>query len=199
MSDIAANVLVQRVRNTHGMILRITKELTDEQLAWRLSQTGPPAIGWHLWHIARWADRLQASFPNDRRAADQKGIWETETLVARWELNADLLGLRQTGVLMERPNASLLPRVGKERLMDYAGRVFSLVDETLAALDAGQFDRPRKSILAIQFVDGAAIPGPGADTTVAGDIAFHLSHANRHLGMMEVLSGMQGLRGSATI
>ena len=204
MPDDAATVLIQRVQMTHGWILKITEDLTDEQLAWRLSQTGPPPIGWHLWHISRWADRLQASFPSERPEANRhadpnQGIWETEGLAAQWGLNPDLLGLLETGALMDKASASLLPEVGKDKLLAYARRTFALVDQALDDLDVDQFSGARKSILALQIIDGSAIPGPGADTTAAGDIGLHLSHASRHLGMMEVIRGMQGLRGTATI
>ncbi len=204
MPDAVAAVLVQRVRMTHGWMLKITEDLTDEQMAWRISQIGPPPIGWHLWHMSRWADLLQASFVSKRPGASQRadpnqGIWETERLVTQWDLQADLLGLLESGILMEKPAASLLPEVGKDRLLDYARRTFAGVDQALADLDTSQFYERRKSIMALQFVGGSAIPGPGADTTVAGDVGYHLSHASRHLGMMEVIRGMQGLRGTATI
>ncbi len=39
---------------------------------------------------------------------------------------------------------------------------------------------------------------PGVETTVAGDLGFHLSHANRHLGMIEALRGVLGIKGTAT-
>ncbi len=195
MHDEAATALVQRVHMTHGWILKITEELTDEQLSWRLIQTGPPAIGWHLWHISRWADRLQASF----HSKPDQGIWETEDLAVKWGLDPSVLGLLETGVLMDRPAASLLPQVGKGALLDYARRTFGAADQALADLEVEQFHRRRESILAIKISGDSAIEAPGADTTVAGDLGFHMSHASRHLGMIEVIRGMQGLRGTATI
>lgn len=204
MLDDANAVLVRRVQITHGWIIKITTDLTDAQFAWRLSETGPPPIGWHLWHVSRWADRLHASLPGEssegsRRGDPNEGIWEKESLAARWELNTDLLGLLETGVLMDKVAASLLPAVGKDKLLAYARRTFTAVDQGLAGLDAGQFSISRQSILAIQVTGDSASVGPGVDTTVAGDIGFHLSHASRHLGMIEVIRGMQGLRGTATI
>ena len=40
----------------HEALLRVTEELTPEQFCWLPGPEAPP-IGWHLWHIARWADR----------------------------------------------------------------------------------------------------------------------------------------------
>lgn len=204
MHDEVVSVVVQRTEMTHGWILKITRELTDEQMAWRLSQTGPPGIGWHLWHTARWADRLQASFPNESPEADQQpdslqGIWETEGLVDQWGLDPDVLGLLETGVLMDRPTASIVPRVGRGNLLDYAERTFSAVDQALDELDAEQFHERRRSIMAYKPSGASIVPAPGPETTVAADVGFHLSHASRHLGMIEVLRGMQGLRGTATL
>jgi hypothetical protein len=39
----------------------------------------------------------------------------------------------------------------------------------------------------------------GAQTTIAADVGFHLSHASRHLGMMEALSGLRDRPGTATL
>ncbi len=204
MHDEVVSVVIQRTKMTHGWILKITRELTEEQMAWRLSQTGPPAIGWHLWHTSRWADRLQASFPNEEPEADQQpdsiqGIWETEGLVEKWGLDPDILGLLETGVLMDKATTFLLPQVGNSSLFDYAERTFAAVDQALDGLNAEQFHERRRSIMAYRLSGYSAVPAPGPETTVAADIGFHLSHASRHLGMIEVIRGMQGLRGTATL
>ena len=47
--------------------------------------------------------------------------------------------------------------------------------------------------------DGTIRRAPGAETTVAADLAFHMSHTNRHLGMMEALSGLLERRGTVTV
>jgi hypothetical protein len=63
MTEPMATVVIQRIERTHGWPLKVTEDLTDEGLRQQFAATAPPA-GWHLWHIARWADRVQASFPN---------------------------------------------------------------------------------------------------------------------------------------
>jgi len=74
------------IRYTHQRTLALTEDLTDEQIARQPSSTVPP-IGWHLFHIARAADRLQASFAIASTEADQYSvlhheIWVVENLQA---------------------------------------------------------------------------------------------------------------------
>ena len=55
-----------RTAQAHELIIKITSDLSDEQLTRRPADVSPsvaPAIAWHLWHIARWADFVQASLP----------------------------------------------------------------------------------------------------------------------------------------
>ena len=59
------DIVVERIHRVHAYLVGVTDELTGAQLARRITPTATPA-GWHLWHIARWADRLQASHPNRR-------------------------------------------------------------------------------------------------------------------------------------
>src|SRR5687768_8168034 len=73
-----------RLHEIQTLILAITRDLSEEQLsAW----AGPHAtsIRFHLWHIARWADLVQAGLPAmSPELADRLGpgmeIWEREGL-----------------------------------------------------------------------------------------------------------------------
>jgi hypothetical protein len=105
-----------------------------------LTPTATPA-GWHLWHIARWADVLQASHPNRRFSPDvpwdrSRQIWAIDKLASHWGLQAERLGI-------------------------------------------------------LEVAAGARVP-------VGADLMFHVTHANRHLGMIEALRGVLDLRGTAT-
>ena len=55
-------MILERQQKTHQRLLEIVDDLSEPQLIWR---PGPhaPSIGFHLWHMARWADRLQATLP----------------------------------------------------------------------------------------------------------------------------------------
>ena len=55
MIDRIEGIIVQQIIRMHELLFKVTDNLTEEQMAWFPSQTAP-CIGWHLWHISRWAD-----------------------------------------------------------------------------------------------------------------------------------------------
>jgi hypothetical protein len=197
-------VIVQRIQRTHGWLLKVARDLDDDLLA---RQFGPaaPAIGWHLWHIARWADRIQATFPNHpfeagRRWDRARQIWFAGTIAERWKLDPATLGILQTGVGMAFEAAALVPRAGKAGLIPYAGQCFGALDAALAALVPEQMSDTRNSVMEFT-ADSQGLPiseGEGPRTTIGADLGFHLSHASRHLGMMEGLRGLLDRPGTAT-
>jgi hypothetical protein len=203
MRDTASDEIISRIQWTHQILLDATTSLTEEQFYWRPSPTAPP-IGWHLWHIGRWADRVQASLPrsdgSDSVRDPNNGIWEQEHFAADWDLEPANLGLLETGAMMDAETAARLPRqVGKERLLDYVMRAFAAANEVLDQLTSEQIVSEMESILQFKLVDGNAVRAVGKPTTVAGTLSFHVSHASRHLGMIEALRGLLDQKGTATI
>lgn len=205
MDNIVFDTLAQRIRMTNAYLLKVTEDLTDEQLCKRPSPTAPP-IGWHLWHISRWADRFQASFPKrgdgnvDQPADPNRDIWHLENLASQWELNAATLGVLETGAGMEHDVAAFIPRIiGKHNLLHYARRVFAASEQTLSNLSPAELDNPRTSIMEFEIIGNSIQEAPGKDTTHMADISFHISHANRHLGMIEALRGLLDMNGTATV
>src|SRR5688572_23661771 len=87
-----------RIQLTHGWVLNAVVGLTPEQLDRRFGPTAPP-LGWHLWHVARWADRFQASFTprGDGNTSEpsnpNRDIWHIEELAATWKLDPGKLGV----------------------------------------------------------------------------------------------------------
>lgn len=202
MTDVATALIVQRIRRTHGWLLGVSEELTPEQFARRLAPTATPA-GWHLWHIARWADRLQASGP-DRPAAEQSRwdpalqIWTRDKLATAWGLNPGRLGILETGPGMTDDDAAAVASVGKDAVLDYARRAFLAADE--AAVKLGDVAHAeRNSIQEYRIDEDRRITEvAGARVAVASDLAFHLSHGSRHLGCIEALRGLLDMHGTAT-
>lgn len=202
MSDILIQQFLERIRMTHQMMLKVTVKLSDKQLLWQPNEAAP-SIGWHLWHVARWADRLQASFPNGlpsgRTVPDPNyGLWEAESLANAWELDISRLGILQTGSGMESEAAAQLLRADYTRIIDYARSTFDVLETVISDLSTMEIALPRESIEQFRVELGHHIPAPGMETTAAGDIALYVQHSNRHLGMMEALRGVQGLQGTAT-
>jgi hypothetical protein len=201
MMELMATMVIRRIQQTHGWLLKAAADLPEEHLTRRLAVTAPP-VGWHLWHIARWADRLQASFPNQpfgvaRFWDPDRQIWFRERLSNRWGLDAKTLGDLQAGSSMTAEAAAALPaRVPAEALRAYARQAFGAVDATIPGLSATPLTEGRNSIME-QGQETAEAAGP--ETTVSADLAFHLSHASRHLGCIEALRGLFEMSGSATM
>ena len=104
MSISTATLISDQYCMTHERALKLTDKLSDEQLRWRPTPTGH-SIAFHLWHMARWADHLQAAIPGmTPELGGQLGprveIWEAERLAVRWGFDLVELGYAQTGMTM---------------------------------------------------------------------------------------------------
>lgn len=204
MQDVIIATIASRIHLVHRWLLDATVSLSEEAFYQRVGVTSPP-IGWHLWHISRWADRVQASLP---RSTDPEyyqpdpnhGIWEQEGLVAAWDLNPATLGTLEDGSGMTHDDAAALPhRVGKTALIDYATRVFAALDSAVSELTPEQCRSTRRSVMEYEISNGKIYKAPGKETTLAADLGFHLSHANRHIGMIEALRGVLGQEGTISV
>ena len=89
MDEVLAHLLRQH-ESLARMLRRTVENLTDDQFTRAPGDTAPP-IGWHLWHIARWGDRFQATLV-DRDAPPE--IWTTERLAEVCGLDPEELGAR---------------------------------------------------------------------------------------------------------
>ncbi|MCA9952174.1 MAG: DinB family protein [Anaerolineales bacterium] len=63
MTNKIAASFVDGIAWTHQAILWLVQDLSDEMLT-KPPSTTAPLISWHVFHIARWADRLQVSLPS---------------------------------------------------------------------------------------------------------------------------------------
>src|SRR5262245_7006869 len=93
--------IIGAYRKTHTRILALVERLPDEQLHWRATPDSLP-VAFHLWHVARWADHLQAALPRmtaelGRRLAPGAQIWDAEGLATRWGFEPAQLGYAATG------------------------------------------------------------------------------------------------------
>lgn len=183
MGDKIVDTLLERVIRTHQYIELTTSKLSADDFCLRPSPTAPP-IGWHIWHISRWADWFQASFPN------QAQIWETQQMMSGLELDNMALGPMQTGMTMSHDDAAKIPIIiGKERLIDYMKAVFALNKTVLKDITLDNLYQSRESFAKWDSVDGKIIRAKGKEVTLIDDIGYHFAHANRHLGMIEALIG----------
>jgi hypothetical protein len=190
MSGPITLMILERQKKTHRRLLEIVEDLSESQLDWRLSLHSP-SIGFHLWHMARWADRLQATLPAMMLAPAQPAdtaqeIWEIGGLARRWEWHTTTLGYGQTGMEMSDEMAADLKLPHKHTLLEYARAAFAAADSAVGVLEDRHLEQRGVDIY-------------GQENSVGYVLLVHLSHASRHLGMIECLRGMQGLRGTATV
>ena len=182
-------------RKTHERILTLVERLTDEQLHWRPTPDSL-SIAFHIWHIARWADHIQATFPGmtselGRRLAPGVQIWEAEDQATQWGFASDQLGYAATGMTMPESIAVRLAFPPKAKVLAYLSGAFAAVDRALTAIDAEQFDEPEQPQPLTEGIWG--------EGTVGDAILAHIIHDNRHLGMVACLVGIQTGSGSATV
>ena len=174
-------------------LYRFLQILSEEELFYQPSLTVSP-IAWHIWHVARCADMLQASFRGQQ-------VWERDQLVTMYELDAAKLGLLQMGALQDSQDAAIAPKqIGKNNLLSYSREVFDCVGEVFASLTRDDLYEPRESILKINWDARPQVEGKGRDVLTVNDLTFHHGHSQRHLGMVEALVGVLFERqGTATI
>jgi uncharacterized damage-inducible protein DinB len=183
-------MIFERQEKTHRRLLEIVEDLSESQLDWRESLHAP-SIGFHLWHMARWADRLQATLPIMMLVPAQpidpaQEIWEIDGLARRWGWQTTTLGYGQTGMEMSDEMAADLKLPHKDMLLEYARAAFAAANRAVGVIEDHQLEQCGVDIY-------------GQENSVGYVLLVHLSHASRHLGMIECLRGMQGLRGTATV
>ncbi len=172
----AVETVVASYLKTHSLVLELVEDLSEDQLEYRPNTTTPP-IAFHLWHMARYADSLP-----DQIGLEGGMLWQAEALADAWGLSPDDLGIYQSGTGMELETPGELSWPNKDVLLDYCRRAFGIADEAVVTLDVTAYERPVR----------------WGGHTIGQAVMTNLEHDSRHLGMIEVMRGMLGLRGSAT-
>jgi len=190
MASSAVDVVNGGIARLHEQVLKLVNRLSDEQLAWRLN-VHTPSISFHLWHIARWADRLQARIPDmspemTERLGRSTELWETEKLTDSWQISVSALGYGDTGMEMSDEMAANFVLPSKSVLIGYLQCTFAAVERSIDAIDTEQFMHECTNLY-------------GRHGLIGESLVSHLGHISRHLGMIEALVGVQGMEGTATI
>lgn len=168
------------MQETYRWVRAVVVDLSEDQLRWQPSPS-TTSIRFHLFHIARWADDLHQLLTGAERQ-----VWHEEGIAACWGLDPAALGLSESGAMVDDAAAMALPLPDREALFAYCDRALALADRALAAVGDEEMRRT------VADADGEAFP-------LAEAVAGQLSHTARHLGMIECLKGVQGLRGTATV
>lgn len=189
MSAFALYDVFYLIKDIHKVVLEFANELNDDQLLWR-PRGYSTSIGFHLWHLARESDFLRAVIlERTPQLVPEFGqpveIWAQENLARRWGFPTDLGATVGTGLSDEA--ASTLPIPPKDELMEYLERSYQNLETFVQMLDEryptfeGLDDDLKKKLQNIRL-----------------NLLVFISHDCRHLGMMEVLKGLQTGFGSAT-
>jgi hypothetical protein len=179
MTGDALDLAKQRAKLVHQQILKVVDGLTDEQLAWRPVPRAH-SLGWTLWHLARCADTFQASVES------RPQIWQADELASKWRLPSGIMGSNGLGTGVDDEVAATLDPPKKGALVDYAKKALGAFDEIVDRMDDALWSREDSS----SFFDEPA--------TVGRRLIAGISHDSRHLGEMEYIKGLMGLRGSVT-
>lgn len=183
MQNIVAPLIVERIARTHVQLLTAADELSDDKLAWRAGARAP-AIGFHVWHVARWADRLHAKLPTMLGSGAGVEVWDTEHFADRWLVGSDRLGFQSTGMGMDEDASTQIPLAGKDVLLAYARRAYAACDQALAPLGDQELGRACRNLIYER----------DEEACVGQFVVGHLVHAGRHLGMIEALRGVMADR-----
>jgi len=174
------------VRWTHDAALEVVRAVGDAELAASRGSTAPP-ISFHLWHMARWADRMAAHLRRELGDAGEPDpeVWVSGAWARRFGFTDRDLGFGDTGMALGDDVWEALPVPDRQVLVGYAEAAFH---------DANQVIKAAGSETERACTDLYGRPG-----TVAGVLVDHLTHVNRHLGMIEALIGLTGRAGSASV
>ncbi len=185
MTGSLAARLSDRMQQIDQQVLTVLNDATDEQLSWSERPTAP-SIAFHIWHISRYADRNQAMLAAlEGPSASTDEIWTTQNYASRWGLDVSTIGSVGTGMGMSDEDAANLTLPGKTDLLEYVEQSLRRLDEQFARLDD-------------QTLMSDTVDSSGRSANVAAALLSHLTHASRHLGMIEALRGIQGQRGTAS-
>jgi hypothetical protein len=162
-----------RGAQAHERVLKVVGDLTDEQLRYRPAPKAH-SLGWTLWHVARADDNVAFDLTG-------RSVWENGRYAARWDHPE-----KGSGTGWDDERAASLPLPPKDELLGFVREVFAAVDAARQTIDESRFGTEVES----RFMSRR--------TTVADVIMSELAHDNRHLGELEYLKGLLGLRGTAT-
>ena len=169
--SIMENISAQ-YHTTHERVLKAIEESSEEEIAWK-PNSKTPSIGFHLWHLSRWADYLQELING---AGSQ--LWDKEKFAERWQFDPEVLGYAQTGMGMDEEKSVLLPLPSKDILLEYARRVFAITEQVISIIPDERYYEE------CQYRDEK-------DKRIIGStIVGWMGHDNRHLGMIQSMRAL---------
>jgi hypothetical protein len=179
-----SEIVSSRLEKLDGQLLQVFNALTDEEASTWPAPTAP-SCKWHLWHMARWADYVQSLLSP---VVDEKTpeLWEFAGVADEWGFDGVDLGMWGAGSGLGNENGASLPLPSLPKVKAYAKEAFELLETRVAKLDDSTFNAA--------FTDWHDV-----ETNVGDAMVGYIAHANRHLGMLEAISGVLGKDGTVTV
>ena len=163
-----------KAKQTRERALKLVEDLDDAKLGWRPAPDAH-SIAWTLWHMARADDNFQAGVMRGPL------VWSDGSYAARWNYPE-----RGVGTGMDDVQAASLPQPSKTDLLEYVRRAFAAADDAVDRIEERSLSEMHDS----PFMGGPASYGEA--------LLVSITHDNRHLGELEYIKGLLGLRGSVT-
>jgi hypothetical protein len=201
MTDSTNQFLKTRLYFVHNWLLRAGENVNAEQFCHVFSQDAP-AIGWHLWHMARFADRLQSKLAHVTDGEIAPEIWYHDNVSILWDVSAEKLGVFESGMGQAHEDAqAIMTQVGQSATLHYAKTVFDRCNARIKAIAEADFDNVYFGILDYGYdpETGVVWATEPIESTVGQDLIFHVTHGSRHMGMMEALTGLLGSAGTLSV
>lgn len=179
-----SEIVSSRLEKLDGQLLQVVDALTDEEASvW--PATTAPSCKWHLWHMARWADYVQSLLSSvvDEQTPE---LWEFAGVADEWGFDGVDLGMWGAGSGLGNENGASLPLPDVPKVKAYAKEAFELLELRVGKLDQTTFNAA--------FTDWH-----DNETNVGDAMVGYIAHANRHLGMLEAISGVLGKDGTVTV
>ncbi|NQW20809.1 MAG: DinB family protein [Chloroflexi bacterium] len=179
-----SEIISARLNKLDSQILQSIDALTEEEVSKWIAPTAP-SCKWHLWHMARWADYVQSLLSG---VVDVKTpeLWEFAGVVDEWGFTGVNLGMWGAGSGLGNESGHSLPLPSVAKVRSYAQEAFDLLEKRVGKLEDASFNAA--------FTDWH-----DNETNVGDAMVGYIAHANRHLGMLEALTGILGKEGTATV
>ena len=151
MANKTFHYIKNRVYLAHNWLVRAGESVSSDQFFRQFSADAPP-IGWHLWHIARFADRLQSKLTTGTHSEPGTEVWYREAVASNWQLEADWLGVFETGMGQAHKDAQVtIVKAGQSAVLDYAQAVFAVCDTTIGQLSDSDLEKTYFGLLDYAF------------------------------------------------
>ena len=201
MTNETFRYIKNRVYMVHNWLIRAGESVSSDEFSRPFSEYAPP-IGWHLWHMARFADRIQSKLTAETHSEPASEIWYRDHVASNWNLEAAKLGVFETGMGQAHEDAQVtIVTAGQAAMIDYARAVFAECDVMIGQLSDSDLEKTYDGILDYAY-DGSTgrvwASGP-RESVIVEDLIFHSNHGSRHMGMMEALRGLLGTAGTLSV